>query len=57
MRIASFNIENLTDRPGADVPLAARLDILRPQLERLDADILCCRRSMPRRIRPVAGAA
>ncbi|MGI9412270.1 MAG: endonuclease/exonuclease/phosphatase family protein [Hyphomicrobiales bacterium] len=41
MRIASFNVENLTDRPSADVPLAARLDILRPQLERLDADILC----------------
>ena len=41
MRIASFNVENLTDRASADVPLAARLDVLRPQLERLDADILC----------------
>jgi endonuclease/exonuclease/phosphatase family metal-dependent hydrolase len=41
MRIASFNVENLTDSARDDVPLAARLDILRPQLERLAADILC----------------
>jgi len=41
MRIASFNLENLTDKPSSDVPLAARLDILRPQMERLAADIVC----------------
>ena len=41
MRIASFNVENLTDSPKSDVPLSARIDILRPQLERLSADILC----------------
>lgn len=37
MRIASFNLENL--KPGED--LEARCTILRPQLERVDADILC----------------
>lgn len=41
MRLASFNVENLTDRADGDMPLAARLDVLRPQLERLDADVLC----------------
>lgn len=39
LRIATFNLENLDDRPG--FPLADRLSILRPQLARLDADILC----------------
>lgn len=41
MRIASFNLENLTDKQSDEAPLAARLDILRPQLERLAADIVC----------------
>ncbi|NKB58419.1 MAG: endonuclease [Alphaproteobacteria bacterium] len=41
VRIASFNVENLTDAPNGETPLAARLDILRPQLERLSADIVC----------------
>ena len=41
MRLASFNVENLTADPGATAPLAARLEILRPQLERLSADVLC----------------
>ncbi|MBU2531965.1 MAG: endonuclease/exonuclease/phosphatase family protein [Alphaproteobacteria bacterium] len=39
MRIASFNLENLGEDDG---PAAvARHDVLRPQLERIDADILC----------------
>lgn len=41
MRIASFNLENLTDAPSDEAPLADRLGVLRPQLERLNADILC----------------
>jgi len=41
MRIASFNVENLTDAANGQAPLAARLDILRPQLERIAADIVC----------------
>jgi len=41
MRVASFNLENLTDLPGDGVDLDARVDILRPQLLRLAADVLC----------------
>ncbi len=41
MRIATFNLENLDDRPGLEPPLAERLDILRPQILRLEADVLC----------------
>ncbi len=41
MRIASFNLENLDDQPGMEPSLAERIGILRPQLVRLDADILC----------------
>lgn len=39
IRIATFNLENLDDR--RDAPLAGRLAVLRPQLARLDADVLC----------------
>lgn len=45
MRLASYNVENLTDAgDGAadgETSLAARIDILAPQLERLAADIIC----------------
>jgi endonuclease/exonuclease/phosphatase family metal-dependent hydrolase len=41
MRIATFNLETLDDRPGLDPPLCERIAVLRPQLLRLDADILC----------------
>lgn len=41
LRIATFNLENLDDRPDADPSLAERIAVLRPQLERLEADILC----------------
>jgi endonuclease/exonuclease/phosphatase family metal-dependent hydrolase len=41
LRVATFNLENLDDRPGLDPPLATRIDVLRPQLLRLAADILC----------------
>jgi hypothetical protein len=43
MRIATFNLENLDDEPGQDPSLASRAAILRPQLERLAADILAAR--------------
>jgi endonuclease/exonuclease/phosphatase family metal-dependent hydrolase len=39
--IASLNLDNLDDRPGADPPLEARVAALRPVLERAGADILC----------------
>jgi endonuclease/exonuclease/phosphatase family metal-dependent hydrolase len=41
LRIASFNLESLDDRPGQQPDLAARVAILRPQIERLRADVLC----------------
>lgn len=41
LRIATFNLENLDDGPDLDPPLAARVAILRPQLLRLEADVLC----------------
>ena len=41
LRIATFNLENLDDRPDLDPPLEARIAVLRPQLLRLKADILC----------------
>lgn len=42
LRIATFNIENLDDTPDAKEPsFETRIAVLRPQLLRLQADILC----------------
>ena len=41
MRIATFNLENLDDGPSVKPALADRIQIMRPQLERVRADILC----------------
>jgi endonuclease/exonuclease/phosphatase family metal-dependent hydrolase len=41
VRIATFNLENLDDRPPGGIEFADRLAVLRPQLQRLRADILC----------------
>ena len=41
MRVASFNLESLDDVPGLDPPLSERIAVLRPQLLRLEADVLC----------------
>jgi endonuclease/exonuclease/phosphatase family metal-dependent hydrolase len=42
LRLATFNLENLDDKPGPHNPmLAERIRILRPQLLRLRADVLC----------------
>ncbi len=41
MRIATFNLENLDDGPAINPPLADRIRIMRPQLERINADVLC----------------
>ena len=60
MRLASFNLENLDDGPGrGGPPFAERIAVLRPQLQRLDADVLCLqevdaqrdRKGRPRRLR------
>jgi endonuclease/exonuclease/phosphatase family metal-dependent hydrolase len=41
LRIATFNLENFDDRPEQRPSLSDRIAILRPQLVRLRADVLC----------------
>jgi len=41
MRIASFNLENFDDDPKSPDTLTERIAVMRPQLERLRADVLC----------------
>lgn len=41
MRLATFNIENLGSDDAEAAPLDERIAVLRPQLERLRADVLC----------------
>jgi len=41
LRIATFNLENLDDRARNEEDFADRLAVLRPQMIRLRADILC----------------
>jgi endonuclease/exonuclease/phosphatase family metal-dependent hydrolase len=41
LRIGTFNVENLDDTPGQKPTLDERISVLRPQLLRLNADILC----------------
>jgi len=40
-RIATFNLENLGDAGGNEEELAFRIGALRPQLLRIEADVLC----------------
>lgn len=41
VRIATFNIENFDDKPNEVPTVAERIAVMRPQLIRLRADILC----------------
>jgi endonuclease/exonuclease/phosphatase family metal-dependent hydrolase len=41
LRIATFNLENFDDDPKNPSSLATRIDVMRPQLLRLRADVLC----------------
>ncbi|SRR6266511_304376 len=41
LRIATFNLENLDDKPGLKPTLAERIPLLRPALDRVRADLLC----------------
>ncbi|WP_420345144.1 endonuclease/exonuclease/phosphatase family protein [Pelagibius sp.] len=41
MRIATFNLESLDLVPGGDGALERRIAVLAPQLDALDADVLC----------------
>lgn len=55
-RIATFNLENLDDRPGVEPALQQRIAALRPLLVALNADVLCLQelhgqpRHAPRRL-------
>ncbi len=41
LRLATFNLENLDDRPGETPSLEQRIGALKQHFQRLDADILC----------------
>jgi len=41
LRIATFNLENLDDKPRQQPTLDERIAVMWPQLLRLQADILC----------------
>ena len=41
VRIATFNLENLDDKPDQTPTLGERIAVMRPQLQRVNADILC----------------
>lgn len=41
LRIATFNLENFDDRPNERPTLDERIALMRPQLLRLDADVIC----------------
>jgi exonuclease III len=41
LRIATFNVENLDDKPSLKPTLSERIALMRPQLIRINADILC----------------
>jgi exonuclease III len=41
LRIATFNMENLDDKPNVQPTLVDRIKIMKPQLLRIRADVLC----------------
>ncbi|HWR24657.1 MAG TPA: endonuclease/exonuclease/phosphatase family protein [Methanosarcina sp.] len=41
LRIATFNLENLDSKPDQKPTLQERIAVMRPQLQRINADILC----------------
>jgi endonuclease/exonuclease/phosphatase family metal-dependent hydrolase len=51
MRLATFNIESLDAPPRAHVQVSERAEVLRPQLVRLNADILCLQEVNSQRLR------
>jgi len=54
LRIATFNLENLDDEANDGVAFSDRLDVLRPQLMRLRADVLCLQEVNGRRLKKTA---
>jgi len=41
LRMATFNLENLDDVEGGSPSLQKRIEVLRPQIKRMNADIIC----------------
>lgn len=41
LRICTFNVENIDDQPNVKPTLNQRIALMRPQLSRVNADILC----------------
>jgi endonuclease/exonuclease/phosphatase family metal-dependent hydrolase len=41
VRIATFNLENFDDKPNTRPTIEERIALMRPQLLRINADILC----------------
>ncbi len=41
LNIATFNLENFDDKPGQQPSLETRVEIMKPQIMRLNADIIC----------------
>jgi endonuclease/exonuclease/phosphatase family metal-dependent hydrolase len=41
LRIATFNLENLDEKPNQKPTLAERIAVMQPQLDRIRADVLC----------------
>ena len=41
VRIATFNLENFDDKPNTKPTIEERIALMRPQLLRINADILC----------------
>lgn len=52
MRIATFNLESLDLPPRANRPIADRIAMLRPELLRADADVLCLQEVNSQRVEP-----
>ena len=56
MRVATFNLENLGSRLGSPEEFRQRLNILRPQIERLNADVLCLQEINAQRVASTDGS-
>ena len=57
MRLATFNLESLDTSERTPQLLERRIEVLRPQLVRLDADVLCLQEVNAQRTTGVAGRA
>ena len=54
LRVATFNLENFDDKPDQTPTLAERIAVMRPQLLRVNADVLCLQEVNAQETRPAA---